>query len=159
MSDLPQVDEAAPRRRNTAKKPAAPKKAVVPKAVAPKGDPAEDLQVRDQLARAAQAREAALAEAAKSAVPEVPPVPEVAAPVPPVAPVAQQVVTPAGGSPMLVDQSLVNVLKTVKTTSLADFEGFLQELQPLVTLWHAAPHEAAARRHALSILLLIKERF
>lgn len=155
-TELPQVDDQAPRRRSTAKKPAAPKKPAAAKVAAPKvpADPANDLQVRDQLARAQQAREAAM-RATAVAEPLVPAAPEVSPQALTVAPAPQ----PVAAGAMLVDQSLVNILKTVKSTSMADFESFLQELQPLVTLWHAAPHEAAARRHALSILLLIKERF
>lgn len=51
------------------------------------------------------------------------------------------------------------MLKAVKGTSLGDFEKFLHELYPMMELWRQATTEGAARRHALSILLLIKERF
>lgn len=189
---LPQVDEAAPRRRSVAAKPAAEKKA---KQTAPrkKATPAADkpavadhaptpeqtdIVLRDQAERARLAREAALREANPAVTVEVPERPTGAPQAlaaeygeqPPVAVsnVYQTVAEAAAPAPapapldssqLIVNQELVDVLKAVKGTSLGDFEKFLHELYPMMELWRQATTEGAARRHALSIMLLIKERF
>lgn len=196
-TQLPKVDDAAPRRRRNVTQPAAAKKAkpaatkAKPAAAAkkPKAAPSPeqtDIVLRDQAERARQAREAALQTAAQPAAAEperavgmspafatgygepnpvvLPPAdptdPVVtpatiapAAPVPPAAP------APLDTDQLIVNQELVDVLKAVKGTSLGDFEKFLHELYPLMELWSGALTEGAARRHALSIMLLIKERF
>lgn len=187
---LPQVDEAAPRRRSVAAKPAAEKKAkqTAPrKKAAPAADkPAvadhaptpeqTDIVLRDQAERARLAREAALREANPAVTVEVPERPTGAPPAlaaeygeqPPVVvnnvyqTVAETVApapAPLDSSQLIVNQELVDVLKAVKGTSLGDFEKFLHELYPMMELWRQATTEGAARRHALSIMLLIKERF
>lgn len=187
-SKLPQVNEAAPRRRSVAAKPAAEKKVATRKKTAPptgkptKADSAPtpeemDIVMRDQAERARQAREAALrdtppvetVDAGQERSVEVPAamtaeyggqqptvvnnvyqhVAEAAAPAP----------APLDTAQLIVNQELVDVLKAVKGTSLGDFEKFLHELYPLMELWSGALTEGAARRHALSIMLLIKERF
>nr|UVX54452.1 MAG: hypothetical protein [Bacteriophage sp.] len=172
---LPQVDEAAPRRRSVAAKPAAEKKAK-PTAPRKKAAPADhaptpaqtDIVLRDQAERARLAREAALQAATPAtfspehigAVELAPGMYETApaapAPAPAPAPAAP---APLDSSQLIVNQELVDVLKAVKGTSLGDFEKFLHELYPMMELWRQATTEGAARRHALSILLLIKERF
>ena len=170
---LPQVDEAAPRRRSVAAKPAAEKKAK-PTAPRKKAAPADhaptpaqtDIVLRDQAERARLAREAALQAATPAtfspehigAVELAPGMYETApaAPAPAPAPAAP---APLDSSQLIVNQELVDVLKAVKGTSLGDFEKFLHELYPMMDLWRQATTEGAARRHALSILLLIKERF
>lgn len=172
---LPQVDEAAPRRRSVAAKPAAEKKAK-PTAPRKKAAPADhaptpaqtDIVLRDQAERARLAREAALQAATPAtfspehigAVELAPGMYETApaapAPAPAPAPAAP---APLDSSQLIVNQELVDVLKAVKGTSLGDFEKFLHELYPLMELWSGALTEGAARRHALSIMLLIKERF
>ena len=170
---LPQVDEAAPRRRSVAEKPAAEKKAK-PTAPRKKAAPADhaptpaqtDIVLRDQAERARLAREAALQAATPAtfspehigAVELAPGMYETApaAPAPAPAPAAP---APLDSSQLIVNQELVDVLKAVKGTSLGDFEKFLHELYPMMELWRQATTEGAARRHALSILLLIKERF
>lgn len=170
---LPQVDEAAPRRRSVAAKPAAEKKAK-PTAPRKKAAPADhaptpaqtDIVLRDQAERARLAREAALQAATPAtfspehigAVELAPGMYETApaAPAPAPAPAAP---APLDSSQLIVNQELVDVLKAVKGTSLGDFENFLHELYPMMELWRQATTEGAARRHALSILLLIKERF
>lgn len=187
---LPQVDEAAPRRRSVAAKPAAEKKAkqTAPrKKAAPAADkPAvadhaptpeqTDIVLRDQAERARLAREAALREANPAVTVEVPERPTGAPPAlaaeygeqPPVvvnnvyqtvAEAAAPAPAPLDSSQLIVNQELVDVLKAVKGTSLGDFEKFLHELYPMMDLWRQATTEGAARRHALSIMLLIKERF
>lgn len=187
---LPQVDEAAPRRRSVAAKPAAEKKAkqTAPrKKAAPAADkPAvadhaptpeqTDIVLRDQAERARLAREAALREANPAVTVEVPERPTGAPPAlaaeygeqPPVvvnnvyqtvAEAAAPAPAPLDSSQLIVNQELVDVLKAVKGTSLGDFEKFLHELYPMMGLWRQATTEGAARRHALSIMLLIKERF
>lgn len=187
---LPQVDEAAPRRRSVAAKPAAEKKAkqTAPrKKAAPAADkPAvadhaptpeqTDIVLRDQAERARLAREAALREANPAVTVEVPERPTGAPPAlaaeygeqPPVvvnnvyqtvAEAAAPAPAPLDSSQLIVNQELVDVLKAVKGTSLGDFEKFLHELYPMMELWRQATTEGAARRHALSIMLLIKERF
>lgn len=187
---LPQVNEAAPRRRSVAAKPAAEKKAkqTAPrKKAAPAADkPAvadhvptpeqTDIVLRDQAERARLAREAALREANPAVTVEVPERPTGAPPAlaaeygeqPPVAvnnvyqtvaEAAAPAPAPLDSSQLIVNQELVDVLKAVKGTSLGDFEKFLHELYPMMELWRQATTEGAARRHALSILLLIKERF
>lgn len=187
---LPQVDEAAPRRRSVAAKPAAEKKAkpTAPrkKAAPAAGKPAvadhaptpeqTDIVLRDQAERARLAREAALREANPAVTVEVPERPTGAPPAlaaeygeqPPVvvnnvyqtvAEAAAPAPAPLDSSQLIVNQELVDVLKAVKGTSLGDFEKFLHELYPMMELWRQATTEGAARRHALSILLLIKERF
>lgn len=185
-SKLPQVNEAAPRRRSVAAKPAAEKKTKAPaarKKAEPQKAPAApsqeqmDIVMRDQAERARQAREAALrdtppvetVDAGQERSVEVPAamtaeygaqqptvvnnvyqhVAEAAAPAP----------APLDTAQLIVNQELVGVLKAVKGTSLGDFEKFLHELYPLMELWSGALTEGAARRHALSIMLLIKERF
>lgn len=170
---LPQVDEAAPRRRSVAAKPAAEKKAkpTAPRKNAAPADhaptPAQtDIVLRDQAERARLAREAALQAATPAtfspehigAVELAPGMYETApaAPAPAPAPAAP---APLDSSQLIVNQELVDVLKAVKGTSLGDFEKFLHELYPMMELWRQATTEGAARRHALSILLLIKERF
>lgn len=179
---LPQVDEAAPRRRSVAAKPAAEKKAkpTAPRKKAAPDDhaptPAQtDIVLRDQAERARLAREAALQAATPATfspehigavelapgmyetAPAAPaPAPAPAAPAPAPAPAAP---APLDSSQLIVNQELVDVLKAVKGTSLGDFEKFLHELYPMMELWRQATTEGAARRHALSILLLIKERF
>lgn len=170
---LPQLDEAAPRRRSVAAKPAAEKKAkpTAPRKKAAPDDhaptPAQtDIVLRDQAERARLAREAALQAATPAtfspehigAVELAPGMYETApaAPAPAPAPAAP---APLDSSQLIVNQELVDVLKAVKGTSLGDFEKFLHELYPLMELWSGALTEGAARRHALSILLLIKERF
>lgn len=170
---LPQVDEAAPRRRSVAAKPAAEKKAkpTAPRKKAAPDDhaptPAQtDIVLRDQAERARLAREAALQAATPAtfspehigAVELAPGMYETApaAPAPAPAPAAP---APLDSSQLIVNQELVDVLKAVKGTSLGDFEKFLHELYPMMELWRQATTEGAARRHALSILLLIKERF
>lgn len=172
---LPQVDEAAPRRRSVAAKPAAEKKAkqTAPRKKAAPADhaptPAQtDIVLRDQAERARLAREAALQAATPAtfspehigAVELAPGMYETApaapAPAPAPAPAAP---APLDSSQLIVNQELVDVLKAVKGTSLGDFEKFLHELYPMMELWRQATTEGAARRHALSILLLIKERF
>ena len=175
---LPQVDEAAPRRRSVAAKPAAEKKAK-PTAPRKKAAPADhaptpaqtDIVLRDQAERARLAREAALQAATPAtfspehigAVELAPGMYETApaAPAPAPAPAAPAPAAPAplDSSQLIVNQELVDVLKAVKGTSLGDFEKFLHELYPMMELWRQATTEGAARRHALSILLLIKERF
>lgn len=187
---LPQVDEAAPRRRSVAAKPAAEKKAK-PTAPRKKAAPAADkpavadhaptpeqtdIVLRDQAERARLAREAALREANPAVTVEVPERPTGAPPAlaaeygeqPPVvvnnvyqtvAEAAAPAPAPLDSSQLIVNQELVDVLKAVKGTSLGDFEKFLHELYPMMELWRQATTEGAARRHALSILLLIKERF
>lgn len=174
---LPQVDEAAPRRRSVAAKPAAEKKAK-PTAPRKKAAPADhaptpaqtDIVLRDQAERARLAREAALQAATPAtfspehtgAVELAPGMYETApAPAPAPAPAATPAPAPAplDSSQLIVNQELVDVLKAVKGTSLGDFEKFLHELYPMMELWRQATTEGAARRHALSILLLIKERF
>ena len=170
---LPQVDEAAPRRRSVAAKPAAEKKAK-PTAPRKKAAPADhaptpaqtDIVLRDQAERARLAREAALQAATPAtfspehigAIELAPGMYETApaAPAPAPAPAAP---APLDSSQLIVNQELVDVLKAVKGTSLGDFEKFLHELYPLMELWSGALTEGAARRHALSIMLLIKERF
>ena len=172
---LPQVDEAAPRRRSVAAKPEAEKKAK-PTAPRKKAAPADhaptpaqtDIVLRDQAERARLAREAALQAATPAtfspehigAVELAPGMYETApaapAPAPAPAPAAP---APLDSSQLIVNQELVDVLKAVKGTSLGDFEKFLHELYPMMELWRQATTEGAARRHALSILLLIKERF
>lgn len=170
---LPQVDEAAPRRRSVAAKPAAEKKAK-PTAPRKKAAPADhaptpaqtDIVLRDQAERARLAREAALQAATPAtfspehigAVELAPGMYETApaAPAPAPAPAAP---APLDTAQLIVNQELVDVLKAVKGTSLGDFEKFLHELYPLMELWSGALTEGAARRHALSIMLLIKERF
>lgn len=170
---LPQIDEAAPRRRSVAAKPAAEKKAK-PTAPRKKAAPADhaptpaqtDIVLRDQAERARLAREAALQAATPAtfspehigAVELAPGMYETApaAPAPAPAPAAP---APLDSSQLIVNQELVDVLKAVKGTSLGDFEKFLHELYPMMELWRQATTEGAARRHALSILLLIKERF
>lgn len=170
---LPQVDEAAPRRRSVAAKPAAEKKTKAP-ATRKKAAPADhaptpaqtDIVLRDQAERARLAREAALQAATPAtfspehigAVELAPGMYETApaAPAPAPAPAAP---APLDSSQLIVNQELVDVLKAVKGTSLGDFEKFLHELYPMMELWRQATTEGAARRHALSILLLIKERF
>lgn len=170
---LPQVDEAAPRRRSVAAKPAAEKKAK-PTAPRKKAAPADhaptpaqtDIVLRDQAERARLAREAALQAATPAtfspehigAVELAPGMYETApaAPAPAPAPAAP---APLDSSQLIVNQELVDVLKAVKGTSLGDFEKFLHELYPMMELWRQATTEGAARRHALSIMLLIKERF
>lgn len=170
---LPQVDEAAPRRRSVAAKPAAEKKAK-PTAPRKKAAPADhaptpeqtDIVLRDQAERARLAREAALQAATPAtfspehigAIELAPGMYETApaAPAPAPAPTAP---APLDSSQLIVNQELVDVLKAVKGTSLGDFEKFLHELYPMMELWRQATTEGAARRHALSILLLIKERF
>lgn len=172
---LPQVDEAAPRRRSVAAKPAAEKKAK-PTAPRKKAAPADhaptpaqtDIVLRDQAERARLAREAALQAATPAtfspehigAVELAPGMYETApaAPAPAPAPAAPAP-APLDSSQLIVNQELVDVLKAVKGTSLGDFEKFLHELYPMMELWRQATTEGAARRHALSILLLIKERF
>lgn len=187
---LPQVDEAAPRRRSVAAKPAAEKKAkpTAPrkKAAPAAGKPAvadhaptpeqTDIVLRDQAERARLAREAALREANPAVTVEVPERPTGAPQAlaaeygeqPPVAvsnvyqtvaEAAAPAPAPLDSSQLIVNQELVDVLKAVKGTSLGDFEKFLHELYPMMELWRQATTEGAARRHALSILLLIKERF
>ena len=187
---LPQVNEAAPRRRSVAAKPAAEKKAkqTAPrkKAAPAAGKPAvadhaptpeqTDIVLRDQAERARLAREAALREANPAVTVEVPERPTGAPPAlaaeygeqPPVvvnnvyqtvAEAAAPAPAPLDSSQLIVNQELVDVLKAVKGTSLGDFEKFLHELYPMMELWRQATTEGAARRHALSILLLIKERF
>lgn len=187
---LPQVDEAAPRRRSVAAKPAAEKKAkpTAPrkKAAPAAGKPAvadhaptpeqTDIVLRDQAERARLAREAALREANPAVTVEVPERPTGAPQAlaaeygeqPPVAvgnvyqtvaEAAAPAPAPLDSSQLIVNQELVDVLKAVKGTSLGDFEKFLHELYPMIELWRQATTEGAARRHALSILLLIKERF
>lgn len=172
---LPQVDEAAPRRRSVAAKPAAEKKAK-PTAPRKKAAPADhaptpaqtDIVLRDQAERARLAREAALQAATPAtfspehigAVELAPGMYETA----PAAPAPAPAPAPAAPAPLdtaqlIVNQELVDVLKAVKGTSLGDFEKFLHELYPLMELWSGALTEGAARRHALSIMLLIKERF
>lgn len=172
---LPQVDEAAPRRRSVAAKPAAEKKAkpTAPRKNAAPADhaptPAQtDIVLRDQAERARLAREAALQAATPAtfspehigAVELAPGMYETApaapAPAPAPAPAAP---APLDSSQLIVNQELVDVLKAVKGTSLGDFEKFLHELYPMMELWRQATTEGAARRHALSIMLLIKERF
>ncbi|UVN00283.1 MAG: hypothetical protein [Bacteriophage sp.] len=177
---LPQVDEAAPRRRSVAAKPAAEKKAK-PTAPRKKAAPADhaptpaqtDIVLRDQAERARLAREAALQAATPAtfspehigAVELAPGMYETApaapAPAPAPAPAAPAPAAPAplDSSQLIVNQELVDVLKAVKGTSLGDFEKFLHELYPMMELWRQATTEGAARRHALSIMLLIKERF
>lgn len=187
---LPQVDEAAPRRRSVAAKPAAEKKAK-PTAARKKATPAADkpavadhaptpeqtdIVLRDQAERARLAREAALRDANSTVTVEVPERPTGAPPAlaaeygeqPPVVVnnVYQTVAEAAAPAPaaldssqLIVNQELVDVLKAVKGTSLGDFEKFLHELYPMMELWRQATTEGAARRHALSIMLLIKERF
>lgn len=168
---LPQVDEAAPRRRSVAAKPAAEKKAK-PTAPRKKAAPADhaptpaqtDIVLRDQAERARLAREAALQAATPAtfspehigAVELAPGMYETAPAAPAPAPAAP---APLDSSQLIVNQELVDVLKAVKGTSLGDFEKFLHELYPMMELWRQATTEGAARRHALSILLLIKERF
>ena len=170
---LPQVDEAAPRRRSVAAKPAAEKKAK-PTAPRKKAAPADhaptpeqtDIVLRDQAERARLAREAALQAATPAtfspehigAIELAPGMYETApaAPAPAPAPAAP---APLDTAQLIVNQELVDVLKAVKGTSLGDFEKFLHELYPMMELWRQATTEGAARRHALSILLLIKERF
>ena len=172
---LPQVDEAAPRRRSVAAKPAAEKKAK-PTAPRKKAAPADhaptpaqtDIVLRDQAERARLAREAALQAATPAtfspehigAVELAPGMYETApaAPAPAPAP-APASPAPLDSSQLIVNQELVDVLKAVKGTSLGDFEKFLHELYPMMELWRQATTEGAARRHALSIMLLIKERF
>lgn len=174
-NNLPQVDEAAPRRRSVAAKPAAEKKAK-PTAPRKKAAPADhaptpaqtDIVLRDQAERARLAREAALQAATPAtfspehigAVELAPGMYETApaapAPAPAPAPAAP---APLDSSQLIVNQELVDVLKAVKGTSLGDFEKFLHELYPMMELWRQATTEGAARRHALSIMLLIKERF
>lgn len=180
---LPQVDEAAPRRRSVAAKPAAEKKAkpTAPRKNAAPADhaptPAQtDIVLRDQAERARLAREAALREANPAVTVEVPERPTGAPPAlaaeygeqPPVAvsnvyqtvaEAAAPAPAPLDSSQLIVNQELVDVLKAVKGTSLGDFEKFLHELYPMMELWRQATTEGAARRHALSIMLLIKERF
>lgn len=187
---LPQVNEAAPRRRSVAAKPAAEKKAkpAAPrKKVAPAADkPAvadhaptpeqTDIVLRDQAERARLAREAALRDANPAVTVEVPERPTGAPPAlaaeygeqPPVAvnnvyqtvaEAAAPAPAPLDSSQLIVNQELVDVLKAVKGTSLGDFEKFLHELYPMMELWRQSTTEGAARRHALSIMLLIKERF
>lgn len=184
---LPQVNEAAPRRRSVAAKPAAEKKAkpTAPrkKAAPAAGKPAvadhaptpeqTDIVLRDQAERARLAREAALQAATPAtfspehigAVELAPGMYETApaapAPAPAPAPAAPAPAAPAplDSSQLIVNQELVDVLKAVKGTSLGDFEKFLHELYPMMELWRQATTEGAARRHALSIMLLIKERF
>jgi hypothetical protein len=185
---LPQVNEAAPRRRSAAAKPAAEKKAkqTAPrKKAAPAADkPAvadhaptpeqTDIVLRDQAERARLAREAALREANPAVTVEVPERPTGAPaalateygeqPSVVVNNVYQTVAEAAAPAPLdssqlIVNQELVDVLKAVKGTSLGDFEKFLHELYPMMELWRQATTEGAARRHALSIMLLIKERF
>lgn len=172
---LPQIDEAAPRRRSVAAKPAAEKKAkpTAPRKKAAAADhaptPAQtDIVLRDQAERARLAREAALQAATPAtfspehigAIELAPGMYETApaapAPAPAPAPAAP---APLDSSQLIVNQELVDVLKAVKGTSLGDFEKFLHELYPMMELWRQATTEGAARRHALSILLLIKERF
>lgn len=177
---LPQVDEAAPRRRSVAAKPAAEKKAkpTAPrkKAAPAAGKPAvadhaptpeqTDIVLRDQAERARLAREAALQATTPAtfspehigAVELAPGMYETApaAPAPAPAPAAP---APLDSSQLIVNQELVDVLKAVKGTSLGDFEKFLHELYPMMEQWRQATTEGAARRHALSIMLLIKERF
>lgn len=187
---LPQVNEAAPRRRSVAAKPAAEKKAK-PTAARKKATPAADkpavadhaptpeqtdIVLRDQAERARLAREAALRDANPAATVEVPERPTGAPPAlaaeygeqPPVvvnnvyqtaAEAAAPAPAPLDSSQLIVNQELVDVLKAVKGTSLGDFEKFLHELYPMMELWRQATTEGAARRHALSIMLLIKERF
>lgn len=172
---LPQVDEAAPRRRSVAAKPAAEKKAK-PTAPRKKAAPADhaptpaqtDIVLRDQAERARLAREAALQAATPAtfspehtgAVELAPGMYETApAPAPAPAPAATPAPAPLDSSQLIVNQELVDVLKAVKGTSLGDFEKFLHELYPMMELWRQATTEGAARRHALSIMLLIKERF
>lgn len=187
---LPQVNEAAPRRRSVAAKPAAEKKvkpAAPRKKVAPAADkPAvadhaptpeqTDIVLRDQAERARLAREAALRDANPAVTVEVPERPTGAPPAlaaeygeqPPVAvnnvyqtvaEAAAPAPAPLDSSQLIVNQELVDVLKAVKGTSLGDFEKFLHELYPMMELWRQSTTEGAARRHALSIMLLIKERF
>lgn len=187
---LPQVDEAAPRRRSVAAKPAAEKKAkqtsprkkATPAADKPAvANPAPtpeqtDIMLRDQAERARLAREAALREANAAVTVDVPERPTGAPPAlaaeygeqPPVvvnnvyqtvAEAAAPAPAPLDSSQLIVNQELVDVLKAVKGTSLGDFEKFLHELYPMMELWRQATTEGAARRHALSIMLLIKERF
>lgn len=171
-SKLPQVNEAAPRRRSVAAKPAAEKKTKAP--VAPSQEQM-DIVMRDQAERARQAREAALrdtppvetVDAGRERSVEVPAAmtAEYGAQQPTVVNnVYQHVAEAAAPAPLdtaqlIVNQELVDVLKAVKGTSLGDFEKFLHELYPLMELWSGALTEGAARRHALSIMLLIKERF
>lgn len=189
---LPQVNEAAPRRRSVAAKPAAEKKAkptaprkkAAPAAAAGKPAVADhaptpeqtDIVLRDQAERARLAREAALREANPAVTVEVPERPTGAPQTlaaeygeqPPVAvnnvyqtvaEAAAPAPAPLDSSQLIVNQELVDVLKAVKGTSLGDFEKFLHELYPMMELWRQATTEGAARRHALSIMLLIKERF
>lgn len=184
---LPQVNEAAPRRRNVAAKPAAEKKAkqatARKKTMPAAGKPAvadhaptpeqTDIVLRDQAERTRLAREAALRDAQPAGIADPEPLPPVtqdtadairytqatvgvdmAAPA--TAPVAP---AQLDASQLIVNQELVDVLKAVKGTSLGDFEKFLHELYPMMELWRQATTEGAARRHALSIMLLIKERF
>lgn len=189
MSELPKIDDKAPRRRASAavKKASAPAKKPTPKTPATR-----DLERDDQLERARQAREAAQLVAQTGLkpdstvtqtglTPDATPAPDAAVTQTrrkPDAAVTQAVrdvvamtqtvpkpdatVTQTRPNPdpaLIVDASLVDVLKAVKTTSLDDFGVFLDELTPLVTLWSHAKTEGARRRHALAILLLIKEQF
>lgn len=181
-SKLPQVNEAAPRRRrNVTAKPAAEKKTKAPvtrkKAEPKKAPPSQeqmDIVMRDQAERARQAREAALrdtpsvetVDAGQERSVEVPTAvtAEYGVPQPTVVNNVYQHVADAAApaldtAQLIVNQELVDVLKAVKGTSLGDFEKFLHELYPLMKLWSGALTEGAARRHALSIMLLIKERF
>lgn len=183
-SKLPQVNEAAPRRRNVAAKPAAEKKTKAPatrkKAEQPKTPAAPsqeqmDIVMRDQAERARLAREAALRDTPPTETVDVVPERPVEMPAAMAAEygaqqpvvvnnVYQQAAEAAAPAPLdtaqlIVNQELVDVLKAVKGTSLGDFEKFLHELYPLMELWSGALTEGAARRHALSIMLLIKERF
>ena len=120
--------------------------------------------LRDQAERARLAREAALQAATPAtfspehigAIELAPGMYETAPAAPAPAPAAP---APLDSSQLIVNQELVDVLKAVKGTSLGDFEKFLHELYPMMELWRQATTEGAARRHALSILLLIKERF
>lgn len=158
---LPQVNEAAPRRRAaTTKKPAAR----TPTAKKKTTREARDIELNDQAARAELARAAAMSmvQPAQDELPPVAPAPQVGEPTPEAVavPVPEVPAAPAfDAKQLIVNQDLVEVLKSVKSTSLADFELFLQELHPLMELWSSALSEQAARRHALSIMLLIKERF